>query len=279
MGKYFKKEELKKCKLSEYLKMSEKDFKYPPCEEKYRKARTEYYIEILGDVELDDDMYATFMHEFDILGGRYDVRVTKETIKGIYEISQMYPFLTGRGLELFWSIYIYDLFKKYDLSNKFQDYIDHYGKKEKALSEYLEYVRTVADKYDKVFYEEAKKVSKYCKECDHNLISFLKQLIKEQHIPFEKVKSCMPSKELIKKDEQQLKELVKKYRIYFGSSYPISYQMIEKLVTEQGLDSFPEQPKYFVCGTEKIDATFTKQEFLMSVEGSKEQKLEGKTLK
>ena len=279
MEKYFKEEELEKRKLSEYLKMSEKDFKYPPCEEKYRKVRTERYIKILGDIELDYDMYETFIHEFDILGGRYDVRVTKETIKGIYEISQMYPFLTGRGLELFWSVYIYDLFEIYDLSKKFQEYLDRYGRTEEALSEYLKYVRTVADEYDKAFYEEAKKVSKYCKDCDYSLITFLQAIIKGQHIPFEKIKSCMPSQELIKKDEEQLRELVERYRIYFGACYPISYQMIEKLVTGQGLDSFPEQPKYFICRTEKIDTTFTKQEFLSSIEDSKDQKAKEKILK
>ena len=55
--------------------------------------------------------------------------------------------------------------------------------------------------------------------------------------------------------------------------------MIEKLVTGQGLDSFPEQPKYFICRTEKIDTTFTKQEFLSSIEDSKDQKAKEKILK
>ena len=52
--------------------------------------------------------------------------------------------------------------------------------------------------------------------------------------------------------------------------------MIESLATDEGLDYYPEQPQYLICGTSKIDATFTKQEFLDSIQKAKVKKLEKK---
>ena len=68
------------------------------------------------------------------------------------------------------------------------------------------------------------------------------------------------------KDKKQLIEISSQTRIYFGCCLPISYQMIESLATERGLDRYPEQPKYLINGTKTIDTTFTKQDFLDSIQ-------------
>ena len=96
MKAYFKEIDTKKIKLSEYLKLDISQFKYISCDsEKHRQARTKYIMEILGDVELDKGTYMLFIGQFQSSGGRYDVRIKKETFKGIYDISQKYPFLSA----------------------------------------------------------------------------------------------------------------------------------------------------------------------------------------
>ena len=51
-----------------------------------------------------------------------------------------------------------------------------------------------------------------------------------------------------------------------GCCHPISYQMIESLAVGDGLDCYPEQPAYLINGTRTIETTFTKQEFLDSIQ-------------
>ena len=274
MRKYFKDEETKKIKLSEYLKMPKSEFKYYVCEEKYKEPRIKYIIDILGDVELDKDTYISFMREFDCCGGRYDVRTKKETIKGIYSFLQKYPFLSADTIELIWFRYIHDLFEIFNLKDKLGVFFEQYGKTEKALKEYFDYVDKIADEFDKQFYEEADKLSTICEGYDSSLIEHLQGVIKRQHISVEDILSSLPSKELIYKDKTQLMEIMTQTRIYCGACHPISYQMIESLATGKGVDSYLEQPKYLINGTTTIDTTFTKQEFLDSIQKEKVKKLE-----
>ena len=276
MSKYFKEEEVKKFKLSEYSKMSQSQFKYHVCDEEYRGARTEYIMDVIGDVELDEDTYRLFMGKFSCSGGRYDVRIKRETIKGIYEILQKYPFLTAASLDQIWFVYIQDQFEIYDLKDELGKYFERYGKTEEALEKYLRYVDEIAKEYDKQFHKDAAKLSEYCEDYDQDLIEYLQTIIKRQHVSLEHIVSSLPSKELIDKDKKQLGEIIQQTRIFFGACYPISYQMIESLVTDEGLEYYPEQPQYLICGTRKIDATFTKQEFLDSIQKEKVTKLEKK---
>jgi len=270
MKSYFKEKETKKLKLSEYLKLTE--FKCFLCDERYREPRTKYIIEVIGDVELDEETYKLFLRQFQSCGGRYDVRLKPETIKGIYDISQKYPFLTADALDEIWFVYIHDQFEEYMLDEVLGKYIEMYGKREEALFKYLEYVDKTAKKFDKQFIKEASKLELYCKCYDKDLIKHLQYIIKSQHIPSDKIISSLPSSELINKDKEQLTEICTRTRIYMGACHPISYQMIESLVTSEGLDYYPEQPKYLINGTTTINTTFTKQEFLDSIKERKETK-------
>ena len=269
MRKYFKEEETKKIKLSKYLKFKENDFKYNVCDEEYRASRTKYVIGIIGDVELDEDTYRLYMTQFQWLGGRYEVRTERETIKGIYELSQKYPFLSVDALDEIWGIYIQDQFEEYSLAEVLGKYFQRYGMTDEAFCKYIDYVDSTAKEFDKKFVTEASKLEMY-RECyDSDLIKYLQRIIKFQHITADKIISSLPSSELIEKDKQQLRQIIEETRIYFGACDPISYQMIESLATDKSLEYYPEQPQYVICGTHRIDTTFTKQEFLESIKKEK----------
>lgn len=279
MSTYFKEGDVKKLRLSEYLKMKRSEFKYYICEDIIRKARTKYILDIISDVELDEDTYSLFIGQFDCYGGRYAVRTKRETIKAIYDISQKYPFLTADSLEQIWPVYIHDQFEEYDLVDELDKYFKRYGKTEEALEKYLDYVDEIAKEYDKQFQMDAAKLCEYCEGYDQDLIRHLQFIIKKQHISLDKIISCLPSKELIEEDQKQLSEIIRETRIFFGTCYPISYQMIESLATGIGLDDYKEQPQYLICGTTRIDTTFTKQEFLDSIKERKEKIEKQKLLK
>lgn len=266
MKSCFKEEAIKKIKLSKYLKMS-KPFSG---DEERRKARTEYIMDIIGDVEMDLDTYELFIQQFQRFGGRYDVRTTKETIKGIYEISQTYPFLSATALDEIWFVYIHDQFQECKLDDALGKFFKRYGKTEDAFEKYLEYVDEVAKEYDSQFEQETIKLQESCKDYDEPLIKHLQYVIKSQHIRADKIIECLPSKELIQKDRSQLSEIIRGTRIFFGACDPISYQMIESLATGGGLDYYPDQPKYSATGVGTIEATFTKKEFLESIKKRKE---------
>ena len=274
MSKLFKEEDMKTLKLSEYLKLDESDFQYYLCDEKYRGPRTRYIMECIGDAELDEETYKLFLAQFQRYGGRYDVRTKKETIKGIYEISQKYPFLTADALDEIWFVYIKDQFEEYALDEMLGKYFELHGQTEDAFYAYLDFVDRKAKEYDTRFEEDAASLDKYIKEFGLDFIKHLKYIVKSQHIAASEIEKALPEQELVAKDRQQLIDISTQTRIFMGACHPISYQMIESLATGQGLDYYPEQPAYLINGVRTIDTTFTKQEFLDSIQkrlASKEQ--------
>jgi len=281
MSKYFIEEgkELEKHKLSDYLEIDAEDYKRFQCLEKYRKQRTRHIMGIIGDVEFDEKTYDLFLRQFDCFGGKYNVLSKKETIKGIYDISQKYPYLSPAALDEIWFEYINDLFEEYSLKDALEQFIEKYGKTEKALFSYLHYIEEIAEEYNKKFHIEAAKLSVFCEGYGPELIKHLQYLIKSQHVTADKVMDSLPSLKLIYKDNMQLGEIMSQTRIFLGACNPISYQMIDCLATEDNLDRFPEQPKYCINGGKTIDATFTKQEFLDSIKEKYVTKDDSKVLK
>lgn len=265
MSKYFKEENLQKFKLSEYLKKDESEFKGCIFSEEPRIARTKYIMKILGDISLDKPTYELFIKQFQSYGGRYDVRTKPDTIKGIYEIQERYPYLTKNAIEKIWFVYIKDLFDTYSLVDVLQKYIDIHGQTDDALESFIDYVNRKADEFNIQFEEAAKELESYKEEYDENLVKHLQYIIKSQHIDVEEVKKSLPSNELIEKDREQLSEISRSTRIFMGICHPISYQMIECLATGEGVDSYPDTLHYIINSSREIEATFTKQEFLESV--------------
>lgn len=265
MSKYFKQEESKKLKLSDYLKMDETQFKYFLCEEKYRGPRTKYIMETIGDAELDEDTYKLFLAQFQRYGGRYDVRTKPETFKGIYGFMTKYPRLTADALEEIWSTYIEDQFEAYAHDEMLGKYIELHGETDDAFESFIDYVDRKAKEYDAKFIADAKSLEDLKVEYGEDLVKHLQYIVKSQHIPTEHIRASLPCKELIDRDRQQLIDISTQTRIFFGACHPISYQMIESLAVGDGLDKYPEQPAYLINGTRTIDTTFTKEEFIASI--------------
>lgn len=263
---YFKKEESPKHRLSEYLEYQDSDFKYMLCDTGRRIPRTKYIMEILGDIEMDVETYKLFIGQFQSFGGKYDVRTKKETIKGIYDISEKYPFLAKDALDEIWFVYIQDLFEEYALDEMLGKYLELHGQTDDALQAYLDFVDRKAQEYNVRFEEDAKSLDKYMEEYGEDLIKHLQYIVKSQHISASEIEKSLPSKELIEKDKQQLIDISTQTRIFMGCCHPISYQMIESLAVGEGLDYYPEQPAYLINGTRTIETTFTKQEFLDSIQ-------------
>jgi hypothetical protein len=276
MACYFKQKQLKKLKLSEYLKLDKSKCEYFLCSEKYRAPRTKYIMEIIGDVEFDEETYELFLKQWQCSGGMYDVRTKRETIKGIYDISQKFPFLTALALDEIWFRYISDLFEEYYLLDTLEIFFERFGKKDKTFKLFLCFIDQIAREHHKKYVNEAQKLESLEIEYSKMFVSYLQDLIIEHHFSFDKIKKYLPSAEIIKKDEEQLKGIIESTRIYFGACDPVSYQMIKSSVTGEGLDHYPEQPQYCICETSKIDTMFTKQEFLESIEKTKIKKLEKK---
>lgn len=85
----------------------------------------------------------------------------------------------------------------------------------------------------------------------------------------EKVKQSLPAAELIKEDSESLLDYEIKTRCYFGC-IPISYQYFECYLEDPSLEGQLEQPYYYAYGS-RLDATFTKTQFLASIGKAKEQ--------
>ncbi len=266
MSKFFKEEPVTTFPLSEYLIKDKDEFKGCIFDEESRQRRTKYIMSILGDISLEKDTYELFMRQFQSFGGKYDVRTKKETIKGMYDISKRYPKLTSSALEEIWFTYIKDLFEEYALTDMLEKYLDIHGQTDDAIKAYLDFVETKAVEFEKTFKEASKELECYKEEYGERVVSHLQHIMQRQHISLEQIIASLPSSELIKKDQEQLSELSKKTRIYMGVCLPLSQQMIESLATGESLDYYPEQPSYVINGTSKVDATFTKQQFLDSVQ-------------
>lgn len=259
--KYFTKEEKEKFLLSDYLKMSDEIFKEEIFKESDRLARTKYLIETLGDVYLDIDTYKLFIRQFQSFGGPYSVLIDKDTIKGIYEIYKMYPFLTEEALSSIWFLYIRDLFEEYELPYMLELFIKTYGMKDETFEKYMSYIEKKGREHQKMYDEDALKVSTLTGYSKH-FCYFIESLILRKHYTFDKVHTYLPEASLIKKDEAHLLDLEERTHIYMGACMPVSYIMIEELLKGEPLE---EKPTYYASTGLKEEATFTKEEFLQSI--------------
>ena len=259
--KYFAKEVKEKFLLSDYLKMSDEMFKKEIFKESERLARTKYLIEMLGDVCLDIDAYKLFIRQFQSFGGPYSVLVDKDTIIGIYGIYEMYPFLIEEALRNIWFLYIRDLFEEYELSSILELFIKTYGMKDETFEKYLSYIKKKGEKHQKMYERDALKIETLIDYSEH-FKTYIKDLILRKHYMFDKVVSCIPDKELIKNDEEQLIDIQKRTHIFLGTCLPVSYVMVEELLRGESLE---EKPGYYTSTGLREEATFTKEEFLQSI--------------
>lgn len=259
MSKYFKEEIKKEQSLSKYLESADDQ----------KKRELKYLIEVLGDVELDEDMMKLFHQQFHCFGGRYSVRTKPETIKGIYDFTRRFPELTKSAIDEIWFRYIDDTFEKYDMKTVLDKYLEMFGKEDETFELFIGYVEKKADQEQELKKQEAQTLDDLQEEYGKRFTDHLKSLVVSEHKDVDEIRKYLPSAELIKKDEQHILDISTKTRIFFGCCEPVSYTMFDILVEEKTLDTFTETPTYYISTGRKEQATFTKTEFLESIKKEK----------
>lgn len=100
-------------------------------------------------------------------------------------------------------------------------------------------------------------------------IELLKVISEQSKMVFEDIVSKLPSSDLVKKDE----EFIATYpiaRVLMGIADPASYVLTYYFLTSGIPADYPEQPRYYISKSEgSILASFTKQEFIDSIEKNK----------
>ena len=270
MSKYFMEKEDEKVLLSKHKEEIEIDnSKFCGFYSQSTIPRINYLIKQLGDVKMTREVIAVFCNQFNCFGGRYDVRTDLETFEGVYKITNRYPKLSKTAIDRIISIYIQDLFEKYQLVDKLDKFIKMFGETDECFELFYTYIEKKADQLQKGYNWQAGKLKKYKYIYGEEFITYLQGLIKRNHISKDAIIECLPSAALVKKDEEQLNEIVERTRIYFGACYPTSYSMTTSLIRGK-IEQWPEQPTYYIDVLQKeIPTTFTKQEFLDSVEKQK----------
>lgn len=267
MSKYFIKGKEQEFKLSEYIKSVDDR----------EKMYLEYAMQQMGDITLSKDKIEYLYMFLRMTGGKYDVRLKPETLKGLREIIEMYPDLSGRAIEMIGSSYIKDLFEKYSLTLLLDKFIRMFGKTDDAFEMYLACVNLKADELQNFYTEEADKLKEYEEEYGKSFIEYFMSVIKRKHITLEQIEKSLPSSDLIKEDEQLISDISKRTRIYMGACYPISYSMVEMYAEGKDLSSCPEQPVYTIntgiSDIQEIPTKFTKVELIESIKVNKTKKL------
>lgn len=259
MSKYFKEIKKEEKLLSTYmLGEAEKE-----------KRETKYLIDVLGDVSLDEDMMKLFHQQFHCFGGKYAVRTKPDTLKGIYDFTRRFPDLSKTAIDEIWFCYIKDLFEEYDMPEILDKYFEVFGKEDETFELFIDYVDKKAKIHQQRYEEDALQLGELRAEYSESFISHLKSLILREHITYDEIKGCIPSAELIKKDEEHIQEISRQTRIFFGCCEPVSYTMTDILIEEKSLDTYTETPTYYISTGRKVPATFTKTEFLESIKKEK----------
>ena len=104
-------------------------------------------------------------------------------------------------------------------------------------------------------------------------ICLLEQISKIYDLSFEDIYMRLPSPDLVKLDE----DFINTYpiaRVLLGADIPISYVLTYYKVLDSIPEDYPEQPRYLISKSEgRVEAPFTKTEFLESVQKEKTKKL------
>jgi len=272
---YFTEEKSEEFLLSEYLDKDLLDLSQS-CDlivKKAWKGRTEYLMDVLGDVPFAKDLYKLFMQQFQRSGGMYSVRTRPDTIKGMYEITRKYSMLSIEAIDWIWFKYIKDLFEEYSLLEVLDRYLEKYGLKDETFCLFLDFVDKKAHELQDTYDAEAEKTEEIKEVYSSKFIAHIKSFIQMQHYRFDEIKKFLPDCEIIRKDEEHISSLSADTRIYYGCCEPVSYKMFDILLEGGTLDDFPEYPKYYISTGREELAKFTKQEFLDSIKKTKEKTL------
>lgn len=273
--KYFKIEE-EKISLSTYKKRLEKqiDKKKSLSADKYDIYRIDYLIQLFGDIELEESIIKEFLGLYHTYGGRYSVRSSDETLLDLLEIKKEFPHLTSMAISDLSFYYIRDLFEEYDLKSMLSKMITVMGETDEMFDVYLTYVDKCGKEQQKRYIDLAKELSDHVLSLGYEkgFADHLSYLVRTKHLDSEELLDYLPETELVKKDSEQLQDLSRKTRIYFGVGKPISFELTTEMIKDPKLSDYPEELVYYVRlgdGEKKIPATFTKSEFIESTKVKK----------
>ena len=292
MKKYFKEGQPKKLILSDYLSQVEREYK--EIDEKLQKHRTggfvpgdiysliykletaeremglkyariKYIYKSLGEVQISEEMLETICKTFDVSKCRYGtICLHSETIKSLYNISEMFPELSQEALITISREYIKDLFEKHRLIETLSMMLRKDGLEDTTFEKFMETVKKLADQEDKKYEAEAWHLRTYYGHYSYDFIDHFQKFMKQHHITCQQLCESLPDPGLFLEDLLQLKDISSQARDCWGCCDPISFQLLEAYLDgDTELSEFDEQPTYCISIMRKsFPTTFTKTEFL-----------------
>jgi len=298
--KYFKEEQMEKRSLSEFLTKIETEYK--EVEEELKKHQTGGYVErdvmsliykleskkrelslpyarikhiysSLGDVQISEELVETLFETFDSSKCRYGTTCLKpETIKSIYELSELFPELSKEALVEISREYIKDLFDDHSLIETLAVMLRKDGTQDSTFEKFMDIVKKLGDKEDKKYSDVAWHISQHCRQYPYEFVRHFEQFVKEHHISWEKFCECLPTPEIILRDQMELREVARRSKDCWGMCTPITFQMLEDYLDgDMELSEFDEQPSYYISiSGRKTYTPFTKTEFLKSIKKEQE---------
>ena len=205
-----------------------------------------YLISILGDVEMSRDDIKVFISQFNRIAGPYDVLTEPSTIKAMYTVRTLYPKLSSEAINTLFPRYIDDLFEKEEIISKLEKFINVFGYTNEMFETYLGYIDNKGKKLQEKYIKKLSSYNTLRSSYSDKFIKYLERLTLTRHYDPQKVLEYIPMEELVKKDEENLKDLSIRYRIDFGVGYPISYKLVEAFIKNENLIDESKELEYEV---------------------------------
>lgn len=274
MQKYFKEEKKEKFSLKYYWEQIELAYQKLESEGKktklsHKHVQIKHIYSSLGDVMISEKQLETICETFNSSRCRYGTICLKgETIRDIYKITELFPELSKEAILWISKEYIKDLFDKYSLIENLAIMLREYGMKDSTFEKFMNEVDILAYKEEKIYSEVASYIRMYCGQYSYDFVRHFERFVKEHHISWQRFRECLPSPELILKDQVELLALARRAKDCFGICDPITFQMLEDYLDgDTELKDYCEQPYYFISTqTGKVDTSFTKTQFIESIE-------------
>lgn len=269
MSKYFiQDEDIVKVRLSDYLKKC-------PLQEQKRVRRI---ISVLGDVSLTHSEIAVFVTQVNAYMSLHVYDKEDELLKEIYKFTSKFPQLSFCSVLTIADRYEKDIFEDYHMAEILEELIIIFGIEDITFEMFEAYLREKSTEVSNKIMKEALIFEKYrdsysCEETTiYDYIRFLTHCAVYEHIKVDKLLESMPSPEIIKKDIKFRSYVFQKYGTALPQE-PISFMMTRSLAKEESMDIYGEQPKYCSLAKIYVDAPFTTQEFLDSIDLEKTKEL------
>lgn len=271
MSKYIKEEFGPKYKMADFFEKATLEFQEHFDEySKLKWHRAKGIHKALGDVEMTEETFEGICSTFSISECRYGLTcLSSDTIRALFEITEIFPMLTKEAIKEIGTFYIKDLFEEYSLIPTLSVMFHKEGTTDATFEKFMKYTESCADEIDKKYSEGEYKVKTFLREYSYDFVEHFSKFIVKHHIKFSDFKDSLPSPELFLRDLQTLQEVRRTSRECWSSCDPISYTMLEDYwILDPELKGHVEEPEYsYSLIGRKVSAPFTKTEFLEQIKG------------